>query len=173
MRPSTTIQTHTKYAFRLHFSMLRLRFPYLFIYFIETRISCGTWYSQWVLCTVHGTHHLFDQQIFHRNVFASCPCTVHETYKHFFSTKLLLKMNLMVLFTHLNFSFQFLILSKIKGCLVFFFVITLHSIFITHHSLLKIPKFSQPHPFGHCFQFTILKIFNFLWPHTCNLGQLL
>ena len=104
-------------------------------------------------------------------MFANCPCTVHEIHKHFFSTKLLLKMDLMVLFTHLNFSFQFLILSKIKGCLVFFFVITPHSIFITHY--LKYPNFPNPTRLDTVFNSQYSKFSTFCGPHTCNLVQLL
>ena len=41
--------------------------------------------------------------------------------------------------------------KEAKGLFGFFFLsslITLHSIFATHHSSLKIPQFPQPHPFG-------------------------
>ena len=47
------------------------------------------------------------------------------------------------------------------GCLVFFFflssLITPHSIFITHHLSLQIPKFSQPHPFDTHYSVTLFQ----------------
>ena len=42
----------------------------------------------------------------------------------------------------------------------FFSLITPHSVFVTHHSSLKISQFPLPHPFGHCFHFLSLKYFN-------------
>ena len=47
------------------------------------------------------------------------------------------------------------------GCLFFFFflssLITPHSIFITHHLSLQIPKFSQPHPFDTRYSVTLFQ----------------
>ena len=56
----------------------------------------------------------------HVQRFLWVPCIVHGTHKSLFSTKLLLKIGLMTLFTHLNlfcysiFSFQFLTISSIQ-----------------------------------------------------------
>ena len=35
---------------------------------------------QWILCTVHRTHYLFDQQILHRNVSVSGSHAVHRAH---------------------------------------------------------------------------------------------
>ena len=53
-------------------------------------------------------------------------------------------------------------ICKVRPCLdffFFFFFITLHSIFVTYHSSLKIPQFRTPHPFGHYFQFSSINYF--------------
>ena len=80
-------------------------FFFFFLFFLlETRISRGTQYCQWVMCTVHGTHYLFDRQIFHRNVSHQwVSCTVYETHKPLFSATFSLKIGSMALFTHLKF----------------------------------------------------------------------
>ena len=52
---------------------------------------------------------------------------------------------------------------------LFLSLITSHSIFVTHHSSLKIPQLSTPHPFGHYFQISSLNFFYFLWdPYLSN-----
>ena len=50
----------------------------------------------------------------------------------------------------------------------FFFssFITPQSIFVTHHSLLKIPQFPIPTRLAHVFSFSSLNFFYFLWDHT-------
>lgn len=63
-------------------------------------------------------------------------------------------------------------ICKVRLCLDFFFI-TLHSIFITHHSSLKIPQLSTSHPFGYYFSFHHLNFFFFTFcgTHTWAIGQ--
>ena len=90
----------TQYA--LVSTLLCLRFPLFYFIFIDVRISRGS-VCQWVLCTVHGTHHLFDNPNFHWNdIVQWVLCTVHETHKFLYSVTFSLKIGLTTLLTHLK-----------------------------------------------------------------------
>ena len=78
-------------------------FSFFFYFFIGMRISCGS-VCQWVPCTVHGTHHLFNNPNFYWNGTVQwVPYTVHGTHKPLYSVTFSLKMDSMILFTHLKF----------------------------------------------------------------------
>ena len=82
----------------LHFQ----RYPFLFFFFFRAHFTWSV--SQWVLCIVHGTHHLFDQQAFYVGIGLSI-CPVHnarDSQISFFNNFVLLEMDLMTLFTHLK-----------------------------------------------------------------------
>ena len=99
----------------------RLHFPFFFFfYFFEKRISHGNMSVSESRALCMGPTTSLNVQIFHWNVTVQwVPCTVHETHKPLLSTKLLLKMGPMVLFTHLKIillqCFQFSIFCKISG----------------------------------------------------------
>ena len=71
-------------------------------FFFDMHISYGS-VCQWVSCTMHGTHHLFDNPNFHWNGTDQwVPCTVHGTHKSLYLVTFSLKMGLTTLFTYLK-----------------------------------------------------------------------